>query len=83
MSNNPNDEVWGGYDTENEQIREEGEEVWSSNWDFSNSPAGSSWASVYRLGHRYAPFADFDLADYGPFDSLEEALEASGLQEIN
>src|SRR5262245_4739861 len=52
-------------------------------WDAtSDSPAGDGYCRIYRLQGKYAVESDLDMLDYGPFNSLREALEKSGAASI-
>jgi hypothetical protein len=58
-----------------EQIMEEGEEVFSHQYD-SDHPGGGGFVAIHRLADKYAFSSDEEAG--GPFDSFEEALEQSG-----
>lgn len=65
-----------------EEAGDHGKCVFSHSYDSSDSPAGSAWAVIYLYQGKYFPAADFDLLEHGPFATLDEAIERSGIQEF-
>jgi hypothetical protein len=67
-----------------EQLRDEASELGSVEWSFSydsDGMAGSVWAQIQFYRGLYFPRSDMDLAELGPFATLEEAIQRSGLGE--
>ncbi len=72
------DEPGSVYDDLIEQITEEGNEVFSLEWDSGGPGAGAGCEYVYRWRGKFAA-TSLDDCNPGPFNSLDEALAANDL----
>ena len=61
------------------EAREKGRKVYNVSHDHG---VVSSDGSIYLHKKKYWASADFDLCELGPFDTLEEAIQKSGLNEF-
>jgi len=70
------------FEDEFEFIKENGELVFSLEWDSGAPGAGAGIESVYRWNNKFV-VSSLDDCNPGPFASLENALEANALLNVN
>jgi hypothetical protein len=81
MAYTPDDEYEeDDYLSEAGQIIQRGERVFVHEWDSGGPGAGAGCTSVYEWRGRFA--VSTEEGSLGPYDSLQAALDAGGLEEV-